>query len=62
MLDLVFTMDAEFTPELSRAAGRAVNELLSGETVVDHPCVMDKLAEQAEKTLLRRTDRRPGRA
>ena len=45
MLDLVFSMDEEFSPELSRAAGREVSELLSGQTVVDNQCVIDKLAE-----------------
>ncbi|MEX2497941.1 MAG: hypothetical protein WD397_03580 [Wenzhouxiangellaceae bacterium] len=48
LVDLKFSMDAEFSPELSRAAGRSVDRLLSGLTVIDNPCVMDKLAEHAE--------------
>lgn len=48
MVDLVFVMDAEFSPELSRAAGVAVNQLLSGQVVVDNHCVIDKLAQFEE--------------
>ncbi len=45
MMDLTLLMDSEFAPELSRAAGAAVNDLLSGQTVIDNECVIQKLAE-----------------
>lgn len=48
LVDHRFVMDEDFSPELSRAAGRSVDRLLSGETVIDNSCVMDKLAEHAE--------------
>jgi len=43
-----FVMDLDFSPELSRAAGRSVDRLLSGLSVVDNHCVIDKLADHAE--------------
>jgi len=44
-IDNRLVVDSEFAPGLSRAAGVAVNNLLSGQTVVDNQCVIDKLAE-----------------
>ncbi|MCA1778697.1 MAG: hypothetical protein LC637_04745 [Xanthomonadaceae bacterium] len=48
LVDHRFVMDEDFSPELSRAAGRSVDRLLSGQTVIDNPCVIDKLADYAE--------------
>lgn len=46
--NLTFVLDAVFSRELSRAGGVAVNRLLSGLTIVDNPCVIEKLARYAE--------------
>jgi len=48
MLDFTFLFDVEFAPNLSRAAGEEVNLLMSGQTTVDNPCVMEKLAQHEQ--------------
>ncbi|MGK7295023.1 MAG: hypothetical protein ACNS61_04225, partial [Candidatus Wenzhouxiangella sp. M2_3B_020] len=44
----VFSLDASFDEGLSRAAGRPVTQLLTGQTVIDNPCVQEKLKEYAD--------------